>query len=524
MSEYLSYLPVLRRWLSEEQLVSFPPKFYVILCDSYGVDIEERQAGSYEQRAHIVDFLTGLDDNSKIREEPSSTHTFFGINAKLNDVALGVHKQWWMKIVDEYISEPPKVIPSVFLDSTLVLLTYVVSMKYGVKELFNKGIERDVPAYITNDQLTDVYWKLEADKTSTNILKRLTPNDEVECTALLSLCYGIDVRQLPSEYESRLQIFQYIQVDNSIIASLPMMTVCNANCYHWFPVVYYKLFQLRTLCDLQGINIDGMETKTDLELLLITNFNEYNFYPGKHPDSKEKYTLLSGADIHDDGKLLLSYGKLNDPSTLRCMYIDEIDAAWNEYGDSVNPLYPSDMASPESVSKLQQLTNNAFTERIKQIKLLKSKGYQLIEELKRQYNKSSHMEVCLYKLLKLAFYMRNWKGDSYPYPVKQRGDAEEGDQLYNVASHTSVLHADAYYSTVSGLPLIIYKDGKYRVSMDRSEGLTIEDRLRIVDEGKDIRSCLHLSSNWLICSAYYYLTMLEHKQPFDPNDLVILKE
>ena len=416
-----------------------------------------------------------------------------------------------------------------------------------MRSFLNRSVDRNVeniPEFISNSDLIEAYWNLEADKVPKKILKRITPvNDksdhklrEVECTALIALCYGKDVRRLSRlsvGFTSRFQIWNLIHlgldIDTDIIGDLPDMEISDNNFGDWYPVIYYELEDLRKLCTIQHIMLEGMESKPELELLLVDSYDNHNFYPGKHPSNNETHTLLGGTSIESLASDLLSCGCISKPETFRCVAVDEIDKCWETFGDLVNPLVPSEMLSKESVTKLQKLTdksgtNNPLTHRIEKIKLYKSRGYQRIEDLKRKYNKAPDLEVCFLKLLDIAFYMRNWKGDVHPTPISRKGDADEGEQLYNVASHLPILYGNSCYITIKDLPLIIYKDGKYRISMDKSEGTTIEERLRIVDEGKHVQSCLHLSSNWIICSAYYYLTMLEHKPPFDPNDLVILKE
>ena len=73
------------------------------------------------------------------------------------------------------------------------------------------------------------------------------------------------------------------------------------------------------------------------------------------------------------------------------------------------------------------------------------------------------------------------------------------------------------------LPLMFYnyRNGDLVASTDEGEGLTIFDRINIVKGGENmsINSCIRMSSNRFVASAYYYMTMLNIPVHFDIADM-----
>ena len=60
------------------------------------------------------------------------------------------------------------------------------------------------------------------------------------------------------------------------------------------------------------------------------------------------------------------------------------------------------------------------------------------------------------------------------------------------------------------------------VTPDKDDGSSILDRLRIVSEGdkhKNMKSCIRVSSNILLVTAYFYICSLGLPKPYNLNDL-----
>ena len=127
-----------------------------------------------------------------------------------------------------------------------------------------------------------------------------------------------------------------------------------------------------------------------------------------------------------------------------------------------------------------------------------------------------YVDNLLKALLDLGMYMRGWKGEDDPYPVKRRPYTEETDGLVTIAFWPVL---EEYKNTtgkmVLDLPLYRYTYGSWKRSMDKKDGITIYDRLAKVKSNKDIYACIRMSSNWFICTAYKYMVLFGMPAPFN---------
>jgi hypothetical protein len=127
-------------------------------------------------------------------------------------------------------------------------------------------------------------------------------------------------------------------------------------------------------------------------------------------------------------------------------------------------------------------------------------------------------------LLKIGLTMRGWDSETTHYPIEEAlvednllVDKRTGDTLHEYNSCESKFIAD-----VNRLPLLNYRNGKYDFSSSINEGYTIGERMDIVVQGNrtdNIHSCIRMTSNWFVSSAYRYLTLLKQEVPFDISKL-----
>jgi hypothetical protein len=59
----------------------------------------------------------------------------------------------------------------------------------------------------------------------------------------------------------------------------------------------------------------------------------------------------------------------------------------------------------------------------------------------------------------------------------------------------------------------------YDVSHDENDGLTIGDRIDIIENNESVYSCIRVSSNWLISSSYFYLDQIGIPLAYDITKL-----
>lgn len=67
------------------------------------------------------------------------------------------------------------------------------------------------------------------------------------------------------------------------------------------------------------------------------------------------------------------------------------------------------------------------------------------------------------------------------------------------------------FGCLGNLRLLRYNQGHFQASLDEDDGLTIKERLAIIEQGQTPSACLRLSSDWLLSSAHYYLRALGYR-------------
>ena len=124
---------------------------------------------------------------------------------------------------------------------------------------------------------------------------------------------------------------------------------------------------------------------------------------------------------------------------------------------------------------------------------------------------------CLKCLLNLSLKMRGWDGVSSKLPLREAPinnqalvDVRVSENICEFEKKCDGSESGGTGFLVMSLPLMWYQSGNYTPSPD-STSKTIRDRINIVlygDSYNDIRSCIRLSSNWLLFTSIYYLENL----------------
>jgi hypothetical protein len=126
----------------------------------------------------------------------------------------------------------------------------------------------------------------------------------------------------------------------------------------------------------------------------------------------------------------------------------------------------------------------------------------------------------LYKLLELGMYMRGWKGVG-PYPTS--ANPLQPQHMMNTARRLKPMieeyHKNEAAKMVLDLPLYKFSHGTWKKSTSQQDGLTIYERLIIVDKNETVYACMRMSSNWLVSSAHKYFTVIGEPAPFNIRSL-----
>jgi hypothetical protein len=87
-------------------------------------------------------------------------------------------------------------------------------------------------------------------------------------------------------------------------------------------------------------------------------------------------------------------------------------------------------------------------------------------------------------------------------------------------------YTDEEQNVLNSLPLMKFcnsgNEKSFIITPDIEDGTSIFERLKFVSEGDKYmnnKSCIRLSSNILLMSAYYYLVSLDQNEPFDITKL-----
>lgn len=131
-------------------------------------------------------------------------------------------------------------------------------------------------------------------------------------------------------------------------------------------------------------------------------------------------------------------------------------------------------------------------------------------------------------IMLLAMYMRGWKNDGQPWPIDVVPTSNNYETFSYVLPYVDTvkeMFQTEGGSYVKELPLMNYEGGKYYVSNDTEIGITLGDRIKIVEDGEvtpNINSCIRTSSNWFIYTTHRYLTVIGYKPYFTPDVVKII--
>lgn len=288
---------------------------------------------------------------------------------------------------------------------------------------------------------------------------------------------------------------------------------------HFFPnLLYNKLCEISIQSNFHHLPQPEVEKDT-------TNFTLENIIPG------DLDIVCYGVISYDRSHFLTN-------NTMRAYKLEELVSMFRSNDNFIDPLAGEEF-SFHSIKKLEKvclgiLGSSAGNE---------TKGYaqQLIQQINRvniiqkginkkteRWLKDVRNSVCfpdVIKVLKIllgcGMYMRGWEGEGFQYPLDERLpiNQDEIDQRVGVALIKFQTYNDMIPSNlqVDSLPLYLYEKGNYVTFKSNKDGKTIGERVSLIAEGNttdEIRSCIRVSSNWIVSSSYYYLQLLHHPPSF----------
>jgi len=325
------------------------------------------------------------------------------------------------------------------------------------------------------------------------------------------------------------------------------------------PENLYATDTLLNMAIKEGYTNDELRIDTPYYLLQCNSVSS-NFYHGKYPYIENHETPILNEEIELlANNSVICYG-VKEPGKLKATtYLELLD--WFENTKNIICIFDSSLVFSEtSLNKLKLMAKNVCIDDnimeddistrtvIKQklvtaidiAKIYVDKAYQkytkFVSLVKEKYtNEIENVKKSVTCILELGMYMRGW------YPGTKYKDKYGGDMEYYVSIAPKVDNDDIiekrvysfmfeiFYPSLDALnnylknmildiPLIKYENGVYRILNTINDGYNLGERLNIVKNGSSItnlNSCIRLSSNLFIASAYRLMCLLSMDTPFD---------
>lgn len=333
---------------------------------------------------------------------------------------------------------------------------------------------------------------------------------------------------------------KYWYAKNSSMFDLTVTFVPN------FPREYYP--NLDELVNEEGFTTLEIATQDPYELMQLAHISN-TFHTGPLPNMLSHETLVDHVDDIPYGELLC-YG--NAETGFKPISIGDLETLFKTNMNFTNPFDITSTFSATAINKLKRhivslrrphrtpnlsqetiLLMNRLHDAITQVEAFTQLTDEASKALALRYRDASAdikemIRGTLNNLLRMGMYMRGWNG-SGPYPIENTIVTPEriAEVDMNVSSAIETYersNADLMRigHNISALPLVRYRNEVYQASTDRSQGLTVGDRIDIVKSGEstqNIASCIRMSSNWLCASAHKYISAVGLPPPFDIRNL-----
>ena len=390
---------------------------------------------------------------------------------------------------------------------------------------------------------------------------RTRPRTHIEAVAMAAIHYKLDISEVKNplaEYQELIRS-PYIPLDLNLARRLRLAnehpeSLTNPHLDVHFnsnlPKELYSSEDLITMCLDEGYKIENTRTEDPYSILQTASFLA-TFIHGKQPVPLfNSVTTLADevADLEYDNVIL--YGLIDTP--LRAYTYGELASTFAFRRKFWRPDGKGELFSEESINKLYLLcqkdrrvneSQECFDERqelereIDKVRLFLDDNHQHTRDFIERYDHlisedKKKVERFMTLLMDCGMYMRGWSGQGdYPvseertrYPTEnEQGfvDIRVSESLRDIDLITEELRGIGILEEIRNLPLMQYRRDEFYHSADPEEGLTIFNRLNIVKGGDDgsIRACIRMSSNRLVASAYFYMSLMKMPLSFDIDDL-----
>lgn len=376
-----------------------------------------------------------------------------------------------------------------------------------------------------------------------SLRKTITPLTAEEAIALSAICYKKDISMAEnpvSEYQSLRGSPVYVPIDSRInrIFQINKHLIDLEKTFNpLFPTSFYGESLLFDMAIREGYPRHDIHNVSAYELLQVSYLST-TFYEGNQPEVKNQKTVIFFEDVSDikEKDTLISYGIRNDNMIIFTYYeLTQLlirNRNFNEYDNK-------GVFSPLAISKLKYICSHApgnneatwmkkeLAVEITRVEIYLSDNDNITRMFIELYENSTDEVKMKFRetidcLMRMALFMRGWSGEGQkPIAIAPVDDQDEVERKSNEEIHRFETLCDSFQhgKLVKSLPLYRYRNRTFEASVLHGEGLTIEGRINIVKEGKEVNSCIRLSSNWFAVTAYFYMNLLKMDPGFNVNDM-----
>jgi hypothetical protein len=327
-----------------------------------------------------------------------------------------------------------------------------------------------------------------------------------------------------------------------ITSTLPKEDLGMIQNFTFNPLIPEKLYDKEILAALvkrESFSKVKMDSYSDYELLQLSCIKP-TFYSGNLNPNQERSIIEYSPISEYDPNILVSYG-VKENNTFDVYSIEELINLFNNYKSFANglPGAKKRIFKTRSIRKLEliseelslhnQTNQYQYQLLIKTIKDIRKFAASLRGKVHflKHIDNFDKCKYILNQMFEIGMYIRGWTGKG-KYPLESI--VTNKNVVMTVVSPiiVSLLNfiKNGDYDYLMSLPLIVLVEKKFVVNTDIDQGSNIGEKLRMVTKGDDttnINSCLRTSSNYLIATGYYYLSLLDSKIVYDISTMTYIK-
>lgn len=417
-------------------------------------------------------------------------------------------------------------------DKRLLALSIVTSSKYDYDETNNGYVSQSAITSLTASML----------KTS----KHTIPRSKEEAVLLAAIHYKIDISfssKPLADYYSYTLTGVFSSPDMERIRRINPRAYCLSNTFNpIFPEAIYDITSLGIMSAESGMNAPyqpaghifgisnvgsgrSVDKSKYYNYLSSIHFNETFHSEAKH-GVREFTTSVSMVDVENDNDHVVWFGSV--PGGLIPYTVDELVGSFNENDNYVLPNRIRTLLSPDQIKKLKIIVNNnisrthdSWTDLERSMKNIDSSltdTGKAASTFKKYYEKLSSIDKLyansiLKSVVSIGLYMRGWNNDQSTVKIYVDNPPPSDYEQCNTNSNQAIFELRELSSSnkavsdrILSLPLLksSQTEDTFTIQTDKKKGLTISERLDIVSQPGNVNSCIRLTSNYLLASAYIY--------------------